>query len=163
MSSIEIGKDFIEHFGVRGMRWGVRRSSGGVEKGKKESSKKGDGDKPKVVVGKTKTAGKTAGGMSDAQLKKVNNRLQMEKQYKDLTRQPPSKKAAVTKFFADIAVNVARTQITAVANDMASQQVGKLLADKNLGKNAIKLPGVKDPTKKFDLNFPAPNPKKKFL
>jgi len=146
------------------MRWGVRRSSGGVEKGKKESSKKGDGDKPKVVVGKTKTAGKTAGGMSDAQLKKVNNRLQMEKQYKDLTRQPPSKGAAVTKFFADIAINVARTQITAVANDMASQQVGKLLADKNLGKNAIKLPGVKDPTKPFKLtDFPAPKGKKKFL
>jgi len=144
------------------MRWGVRRSSGGVDTGKKaKGSKESDG--PKKVVGKTKTEGKTAGGMSDAQLKKVNNRLQMEKQYKDLTRLPPSKGAAVTKFFADIAINVARTQITAVANDMASQQVGKLLADKNLGKNAIKLPGVKDPTKKFDLNFPAPNPKKKFL
>lgn len=163
MSSTEIGKDFIEHFGVRGMRWGVRRSRGGVEKGKSESGKKGDSDGPKKVVGKTKTEGKTASGMSDAQLKKVNARLQMEKQYKDLTRQPPSKKAAATKFFADIALNVARTQITAVANDMASQQVGKLLADKNLGSRAIKLPATKDPTKPFKLDFPAPKGKKKFL
>ena len=160
MSSTEIGKDFIEHFGVRGMRWGVRRSRGGVEKGKKESGKKDDSDGPKKVVGKTKTEGKSAATMSDAQLKKVNARLQMEKQYKDLTKLPPSKGAAVTKFFADVAVNVARTQITSVANDLASQKIGAALASKGLGSKAIKLPSVKDPTKPFRLDFPAPKGKK---
>jgi hypothetical protein len=136
-----------------------------VDTGKKESGKKGDSDKPKpkVVVGKTKTEGKKAANLSDAQLKKVNERMNMEQQYARLTAPSPSKGRAVTKFFADIAVNVAKTQITAVANDVASQKIGAMLSSKGVGSKAIKLPTTKDPTKPFKLDFPAPKGKKKFL
>jgi len=116
------------------MRWGVRRSKGGVDTGKKESGKKGD-DGPKKVVGKTKTEGKSAATMSDAQLKRVNSRLQMEKQYKDLTRVPPGKLAAAKSFAAGIAVNVARQQITNLANEAATKQVATFM-----NRNVPKLP-----------------------
>lgn len=112
------------------MRWGVRRSSGGVSKGKAASGKKEE-DGPKKVVGKTKTEGKTASGMSDVQLRKVNNRLQMEKQYKDLTKTPPGKMEAAKSFVAGIALNVARTQITNLANEAASKEIASLMGGKS--------------------------------
>lgn len=58
----------LMHHGVKGMRWGVRKSR--IEKAKRWTSKK----QAKID------------GMSDDQLKKVNNRLRLEKEYKQLTQ-----------------------------------------------------------------------------
>lgn len=130
------------------MRWGVRRSSGGVSKGKQASGKKDD-DGPKKVVGKTKTEGKTASTMSDKQLRQVNNRLQMEKQYKDLTRVPPGKMEAAKSFVTGIALNVARTQITNLANEAATKQVATFM-NRNVPKLPTKpLTGLPDITTRF--------------
>lgn len=124
MNAKEAGRSFIEHYGVRGMRWGVRRTPAQLGKGGKKSD---DGDSKKVV-GKTKTD--TEGGaahLSDARLKKINNRLQMEQQYANLTRKPPGFMGAAKKFATDIAVNVAKTQLTALANEQASKQIKNLM------------------------------------
>nr|DAV98044.1 MAG TPA: hypothetical protein [Caudoviricetes sp.] len=56
------------HFGVKGMKWGVRKSR--IKNSKKWTSKK----QAKID------------GMSDDQLKKANNRLRLEKEYKQLTQ-----------------------------------------------------------------------------
>lgn len=58
----------LMHFGVKGMRWGVRKSR--IKNSKKWSSSK----RAKID------------GMSDDQLKKVNNRLRLEKEYRQLTQ-----------------------------------------------------------------------------
>ena len=58
----------LMHFGVKGMRWGVRKSR--IKKAKRWSS----GKQAKID------------GMSDDQLKKANNRLRLEKEYKQLTQ-----------------------------------------------------------------------------
>lgn len=64
---MRIDEDFIEHYGTRGMKWGIR---------KKSSSGKG---------GKAKK-GKKVSDMSDEELKKKVGRLNMEKQYSSLTK-----------------------------------------------------------------------------
>lgn len=116
---------------MKGMRWGVRRSrSERAAASGKPASKKSKGEKPKVVVGKTKTEGKRVEELSDVQLRRINNRLQMEQQYANLTRQPPGLLQKGAKFASDIAVNVAKTQITNLANDQASKQIKGLLAKK---------------------------------
>lgn len=56
------------HFGVKGMKWGVRKQR--IKDAKKWTSKK----QAKID------------GMSDDQLKKANNRLRLEKEYKQLTQ-----------------------------------------------------------------------------
>ena len=58
----------LMHFGVKGMRWGVR--------------------KPRIKKAKRWSSGKQAkiDGMSDDQLKKANNRLRLEKEYRQLTQ-----------------------------------------------------------------------------
>lgn len=58
----------LMHFGVKGMKWGVRKSR--IKKAKRWTSKK----QAKID------------GMSDDQLKKVNNRLRLEKEYRQLSQ-----------------------------------------------------------------------------
>lgn len=63
-----MGHSELMHFGVKGMKWGVRKSR--IKKAKRWTSKK----QAKID------------GMSDDQLKKANNRLRLEKEYKQLTQ-----------------------------------------------------------------------------
>ena len=140
-----VGKEFIEHFGTKGMRWGVRKQrtdyGHGKSKGEKDGKgKKGSSDeKPKRVVGKTKVDGKPVSQISDAQLKRINNRLQMEQQYAKLTDPGPTMTRRVLnstgKFVTQAARNVAMTQVTNAANAEASKQIASLLA-KRAGKLA---------------------------
>lgn len=58
----------LMHYGIKGMRWGVRKSR--IKEAKRWTSKK----QAKID------------GMSDDQLKKANNRLRLEKEYKQLTQ-----------------------------------------------------------------------------
>lgn len=62
--------DFLAHFGIKGMKWGIRRSP--EQLGRKSSSKS---DAGKEDVSK----------MSDQELRSRLNRLQMEQQYKQLS------------------------------------------------------------------------------
>ena len=63
-----MGHSELMHYGVKGMRWGVRKKR--IKDAKKWTSKK----QAKID------------GMSDDQLKKANNRLRLEKEYKQLTQ-----------------------------------------------------------------------------
>lgn len=60
--------DVLAHYGVRGMRWGIRKSR--IKGAKKWTSKK----QAKID------------GMSDDQLRRVNNRIRLEKEYRQLTQ-----------------------------------------------------------------------------
>lgn len=97
--------DELFHYGVKGMRWGVRKStptSGGTKKSKKKSlidkmsDKKKKATKKKAkekVKEKAKEEAqeaekkKSVKDMSDAELRAKISRLQLEKQYADLSRQ----------------------------------------------------------------------------
>lgn len=63
-----MGHSELMHFGVKGMKWGVRKKR--IKDAKKWTSKK----QARID------------GMSDDQLKKANNRLRLEKEYKQLTQ-----------------------------------------------------------------------------
>lgn len=63
-----MGHSELMHFGVKGMKWGVRKSR--IKKAKRWTSKK----QAKID------------GMSDDQLKRANNRLRLEKEYRQLTQ-----------------------------------------------------------------------------
>ena len=60
--------DVLAHYGVRGMRWGIRKSR--IKGAKKWTSAK----QAKID------------GMSDDQLRRINNRLRLEKEYRQLTQ-----------------------------------------------------------------------------
>ena len=60
--------DVLAHYGIKGMRWGIRKSR--IKGAKRWTSKK----QAKID------------GMSDDQLRRVNNRLRLEKEYRQLTQ-----------------------------------------------------------------------------
>lgn len=109
--------DELIHYGVRGMRWGVRKdkSSGGalrtafkvthpltymtgkkigksIEKTRKSKGFKTAQNKYRNLTGSRQSAalkkyrGKNIDGMSDKDLRNAVNRMNLEKQYRDLTK-----------------------------------------------------------------------------
>lgn len=79
----------ISHSGVIGMKWGHRKASTSkstASKSKVSSASKKKATKPKIE------------DMSDEELKKIVNRMSLEKQYKTLNQKAPNKgKVAVEK------------------------------------------------------------------
>lgn len=78
----------LYHFGVKGMRWGVRRSQSQL--GQTE---------------KLRSDSKEISSMSDQELRNRINRLQMEKQYTQLTQK---EKSAGRKFIESVLKNTAQ-------------------------------------------------------
>lgn len=119
---IENDGDSLAHYGVPGMRWGIRKDRGRAGVPRTPSKKTGGPAKKPPSrkpgssgsgSGKTDTA-KPAERVSDEQLRKMVNRLQMERQYKELTATTPS---AGKKFVNEVLTNsgkqVATTFVTA--------------------------------------------------
>lgn len=128
----------LQHYGVRGMKWGVRRyqnKDGSLTPaGRKrytdgEPSKKENAQVKKVVNAKTASAKTTSektspspqkknlSEMSDEELSRVIRRLQLEKQYKDLN---PRTVSAGEKF-----VKTVMNQVITPAATEAGKQVLK--------------------------------------
>lgn len=72
-----MGSSELMHYGIKGMRWGVRRKRTSHEDYQKAHSRKSIRD------------------MSDKELRERNNRLQMEQQYAQLTKKKSTGKAVV--------------------------------------------------------------------
>ena len=90
----------ISHFGVRGMKWGVRKRSAKEEKERAKRFKKAENRRH----------------ISDSELKERTERLLAEKKFKELTDQDlnPGKTIA-KKIVSESGQKVARTVITGAA------------------------------------------------
>lgn len=92
--------EFLDHHGVRGMKWGVRKRRNESKRSRTFGSK---GKKP---VDPLKD-------MSDKDLREILNRLQMEQQFKNLST---PKRSAGAEFAKSVALSVVRTQVSNAAN-----------------------------------------------
>lgn len=79
----------IYHFGIKGMKWGVRRYQN------KDGSLTSDGKARYSDDYKRAHSGKSIKEMSDTELRTVNNRLQMERQYTQMTKKTSKGKKIV--------------------------------------------------------------------
>lgn len=94
----------LMHFGVKGMKWGVRKKR--IKDAKRWTSKK----QAKID------------GMSDDQLKKANNRLRLEKEYKQLTQTKLGKyRKRVEKAAEEAAFNTLQNALQKGLKKAASQ------------------------------------------
>ena len=111
----------LAHFGVKGMKWGVK---GGASKAGK-ASKPSHPDSPDHTHAQNiKTKGKQGGtrALSNKEIQDYMARVGLEKQFRSTT--PRGK---TTAFVSQILGGVGRQQITSVANQQASRGVAEAL------------------------------------
>ena len=113
MQSNEVG-DFLEHYGVKGMRWGVRNAD--------RPAASGDAVAFRDIKTKAKKGGVSA--LSNKELKEFNERANLEQQYHRLN---PSAKKKALQFTADILLGVGKQQAMKLAGDVAAKQIANLL------------------------------------
>ena len=108
--------NIIEHYGKKGMKWGIRkdRSKGGTKGGEKGKAKQAKSEKSTSTKKYKKSSARK---LSDERLRKRINRLNMEKQYKDLvSKQKPKSKVSrgaqtVGKILANAGAKAIRKQV----------------------------------------------------
>ena len=105
----------LTHHGVKGMKWGIRRVKKKSGYGRDRDN---DDDSDSHEDSKKVRDGKSARKMSDAELRERINRIQMEKQYKQLTAQ---EKSAGRKFITDVLSQAAKE----TAKNYAAQYMKK--------------------------------------
>ena len=127
----------LSHYGVPGMKWGVRKD--GRPQGYSNNGFNISKNKSKKTIGSKKS--KAIKKMSDAELNSKINRIQKERQYKDLTATKIQRaKKLVSKVLA--------TAVVAVATTATQKAIKKIL--KEMGDNYLK-PAI-------DLALDAHNP-----
>lgn len=119
--SEEFVEDFLAHYGVKGMRWGIRRDRettkvrASQSPGRKVKATGGDGQKAsadatRAAINRQKAARSTTDSLSDAELKKLLNRMRMEVEYEKLKPESLQVRAAkfITSEFMNIGMNIAK-------------------------------------------------------
>lgn len=132
--------EVLAHYGILGMKWGVRRSDRQLarargrrketgkpvtptKKAKREAARSEDAKAADEAKKKAKKSGPSA--LSNQELQQLNTRLNLEQQYNKLAGQRQSSAGAT--FARDLLINVGKQQATRMAND----QVAKLLRQRS--------------------------------
>ncbi len=105
----------LTHYGVKGMKWGVIRSK------RSKQTNQSDDHKDSRVSRKKKTA-----AMSNAELKRLNERLQLERSNRDLQSRGALQKIKVGTAAAGTVLAIGATVNTAIS--FANSPAGKAIA-----------------------------------
>ena len=119
----ETGGDSLEHYGVKGMKWGIRKDRSSKSSGtKKKSSRSEARTKKKRAAAATKAASNPK-NMSNDELRKQNERMRLEQEYKRLKKQGRPSSGPVVDYLSEMG----ERQLKRVANNAIDYGVDALL------------------------------------
>lgn len=114
VATVKIGDAFLEHHGVKGMKWGVRRNKKLVAK--RSNGKLIIGIEKKHPVRKAKTKHQIQ-SMSDSDLRKLVERTELENRYLSATKK---KKSEGQRFVEDFLKSEAKRYVKNAAAALAA-------------------------------------------
>lgn len=144
----------LKHYGIKGMKWGVRKrggptttsvATGGkntsrtkvqLSEGRKEKAKGVSDDAARAAISKEviKTSKSTA-SLSNKELQDLVTRMNLEQQYERLSE---GQKSAGQKFVAQLLGTAGKQQASAIVNQQAAKAVGNYM-----GTGSVRTPKVK--------------------
>lgn len=138
-------QNYLAHYGIKGMKWGVRRTLAQIGRALKGSPGKGSAAKKPEAPPKPKP--KSLSEMSDAELRTKLDRINMERQYKQYMAELNPKKESMIK---RVASKLLEGGLTTVGN----KAIG------NMADNLFKKSETDDPLSFTDLDLKKIGPKK---
>lgn len=132
--------EFLEHYGVKGMKWGVRRRSPGsspievaTPAGKRVQTRGGSGQKAsedavRAAVARQKARKSTVDSLSNRELQDLVQRLNLEQQYERLRPRRPSEQ--VVKFLSDTLIGIGKDEASKYIRSGVSTQLNDAIAKK---------------------------------
>ena len=114
----------LAHFGVKGMKWGVRRMR---RPSFSSDSSSDDARRAEAAKKKVKTSGTKS--LTNKELQDLVTRMNLEQQFDKLKPPSPGAKTAkfAAKFISDFLLGVGKQQASKLANDYAAQKISELL------------------------------------
>lgn len=118
----------LYHYGIKGMRWGVRRfqnkDGSYTAKGKKRYAGKGEQEHDDYKKAHSSKSVKT---MSDAELRSRLNRLQMERQYSNLSKSDVNRGQAFVSKSMKVATTAATATTTVITLYNNTDKIKKIM------------------------------------
>lgn len=137
-SALDIAMSAIKHHGIKGMKWGIRRSnpsagSSVVVKttaGKKVKTTGGKGLRPsddavRAAIARQKAKKSGVDSLSNDELRILVSRMGLERQLSTLRTQNSGNSGK--RILADVLVNVGKQQVSRLANEAATKSVDSLI------------------------------------
>jgi GNAT superfamily N-acetyltransferase len=113
-------EDFLEHYGIPGMKWGVRK--------KQQVPASSDASRSLDIKAKAKTGKVKA--LTNAELRTAIERMNLEQQYKRLA---VNDKPAVTRFISSTLLEIGKREVQAAAAKKVAAVVARKVATGGLG------------------------------
>lgn len=109
-------EDVLEHYGIKGQKWGIRRfqNKDGTRTDAGKKRERSNSDEPAHEDYNKAHSSKSVKNMSDAELRNRLNRLQMEKQYNQLSSNDTKKGKEFVSKTLKVATGVATATTTAL-------------------------------------------------
>ena len=128
------------HYGILGMKWGVRRTPEQLRRARGELKSESDGGSKKTKLSKSSSSSgkKRTSEMTEDELRSKIQRLELEKRYKDLMKAtaPPPKSTKGRDFVQRVleksGENIMTQLTTVVMGKAVNATIGKMLGDDSL-------------------------------
>lgn len=136
------GKSFLEHYGVKGMKWGVRKSevpageTKVTQKGKKLKGEGGKGlppheDATRAAVSKQKIKGSGIQSLSNKELKDLHQRMNLEQNVRELTvKEKQSTANPAARFIKRTLLNSGKQEAQKASNNASAKIVANMMKAK---------------------------------
>ena len=136
MAVNDVDPAHLEHYGVKGMKWGVKKAKDSISESRNERSaaKKApaSSDHDTATAARKKASQGGLSKLSNKELQDAITRMNLESQYKTLQAKNPTPQQAAMNYGKKIALSVAQdmaktTMKNVVANNVKDPRVAELI------------------------------------